>query len=61
MIQLTHPQLVLLLVPWLVLMGWSLWRQERAARRLKRLGESRVQWYVLGRVRFPRQRAKSGL
>ncbi|MFB0516047.1 MAG: VWA domain-containing protein, partial [Candidatus Neomarinimicrobiota bacterium] len=39
----------------------SLWQQGRATRRLKRLGESRVQWYVLGRVRFPRQPVKNGL
>ena len=61
MIQFAHPQLALLFIPWLGLLVWVLWRQERATRRLKGLGESRVQWYVLGRVRFPRQQAKNVL
>ncbi|UCH62441.1 MAG: VWA domain-containing protein [Fidelibacterota bacterium] len=61
MIQFAHPQLALLFIPWAGLMAWSFWRQERAIRRLRELGESRVQLYVLGRVRFPRQRAKNML
>lgn len=61
MIQFAHPQLALLFIPWLGLLVWNLWRQGRAARQLKGLGATRVQWYVLGRVRFPRQRTKSVL
>jgi len=59
MIQFAHPQLALLFIPWLGLLAWNLLRLGRAARRLRQLGESRVQWYVLGRVRFPRQWTKS--
>lgn len=61
MIQFAHPQLALLFVPWLVIFIWSLVRQRGTIRRLKQLGGARVQWYVLGRVRFRRQRAKNAL
>lgn len=49
----------LLLLPWLVLMVWSISRQIQAGRRLRRLGGRRVRWVVLGRIRFPRQIQKS--
>ncbi len=59
MIQFAHPKLALLFIPWLGLLVWILWRQKHASARLQQLGDSRVQWYVLGRVRFSRQRVKN--
>ena len=61
MIRFAHPQLAFLFIPWLGLFVWSVVRQRQMTRRLKGLGESRVQWYVLGRLRLHRQWAKNGL
>ena len=58
MIRFAHPQLFFLLIPLLGLLVWSIARQVRSYRKLRELGGSRVQWVVLGRVRFQRQRLK---
>ncbi len=59
MIQFAYPLSGLLLVPWLGLLVWSLVFRRRANRALRTLGEERVQWYVLGRLRLPRQTDKT--
>ncbi len=48
----------LLALPWFLLLLWSLLRIRRAHRAMRDLGQERVQWYVLGRLRLPRQTAK---
>ena len=61
MIQFAYPLSGLLLAPWLLLLVWSLVLRRRANRTLRALGAERVQWYVLGRLRLPRQSAKTAL
>ncbi|MFC1484082.1 VWA domain-containing protein [Candidatus Neomarinimicrobiota bacterium] len=61
MIKFAHPLLAFLLIPWFGIGIWSLWRQAKTLRRLKQIGEERIRWYVLGRVRFSRQKVKQVL
>ena len=61
MIQFAYPLSALLLAPWLGLLVWSLVFRRRANRVLRALGEERVQWFVLGRLRLQRQASKTML
>jgi Ca-activated chloride channel family protein len=58
MIKFAHPVIALLFLPWLGVGIWAIWRQARALQELKLIGSERIQWFVLGRIRFPQQKLK---
>ncbi len=61
MIRFAYPMAGLLALPWFLLLVWSLFHIRRAHRAIRDLGQERVQLYVLGRLRLPRQTAKTWL
>ncbi len=61
MIRFAFPLAAYLFIPWAVLFLWSLLRQRKINRSLRQLGNERIHWYVLGRVRFSYQVAKKVL
>ena len=61
MIRFAYGQIAWLLVPWALLLVWRIARQRRTLRALLDLGEARVRYVVLGRVRLSRQWTKLAL
>ena len=61
MIQFAYPLAAWLLAPWAVLLIWRVLQQRRLLQALMAMGEARVRYVVLGRIRFPRQWGKLAL
>lgn len=61
MIQFAYPLAAWLLAPWAVLLIWRVLQQRRLLRALIAMGEARVRYVILGRIRFPRQWGKLAL
>ncbi len=61
MIRFAAPYMVILFIPWLLIAVWHFYRQRKIIKTLLDLGNDRVQHFLLGRLRIPRQQVKLGL
>jgi len=61
MIRFVNPEIAYLFIPWFLLLLWAILWSYRTARRFHFLGDKRVRWYVLGRVRPGSQYLKTFL